>query len=237
MRLSTLSRTLLLGLVAATGGCVLYGQPEDLKTCEEVICGANASCGGDKAECFCEAGYEGNPYDGCQATMPIVDDSCNVSCGQSAYCSEGACYCELDHVPVCGSNAGCFPEARLCDKVEDCPNGADESVAACSPSLFQEVLLTDRCDDGEDVQWKLYGLDRDWSWPGGEDVFRTGGYLVDVYQTIQCFEGEVFCFAGASGNNTWGFNLDGTGECENCCYLCGNEGYGLIDFGFLDCNA
>lgn len=237
MRLPTLTRTLLLGLVAAVSGCVLYGQPEDVKTCEDVICGANASCGGEDAACFCDAGHEGNPYDGCKATMPIVDESCATPCGQFAYCSEGGCYCELDHVPVCGANAGCFPEARLCDDVADCPNSADESVAVCNPSIFQEWLLTDGCDDGDDIQWKLFAQDRDWSWPSGDDVFRSGGYGVDMYQTIQCFEGELICFAGASSTSSWGFNLDGTGMCDACCAPCGNDGYGLLDIGILECNG
>ena len=47
-----------------------YGAPEELKTCDQVVCGANATCGGEDAACFCDAGYSGNPYDGCVATMP-----------------------------------------------------------------------------------------------------------------------------------------------------------------------
>lgn len=235
MLLRTLSRTLIVLAAALTAGCVLYGAPEDIKTCEQVVCGANATCGGEEAACFCDAGYSGNPYDGCVATQPEVDASCSASCGQFAYCSEEECYCELDHVPVCGENAGCFPEARLCDGNEDCPNGADEAPAACSEPIFQEWLLTDRCDDGNDVEWKLFAQDRDWSWPVEGEVFLTGGYLVDMYQTISCFRDEMICFAGVSGDNTWGFNLDGTGECDACCAPCGSSD--LLDLGYLDCNG
>jgi hypothetical protein len=64
--------------------------------------------------------------------QPDIDATCKADCGQNAYCSEGACYCELDHVAVCGVNAGCLPEARLCDDTPDCPNSADENVAVCS---------------------------------------------------------------------------------------------------------
>ena len=121
-------------LLAAATGCVLYGDAEDYKTCAEVVCGNHATCGGD-AECFCDAGYEGNPYDGCVSVQPEIDASCEADCGQNAYCSEGACYCELDHVAVCGANAGCLPEARLCDSQPDCPNQADEDVAVCSEPM------------------------------------------------------------------------------------------------------
>lgn len=233
MTLKTLTRTLLVALVAATAGCVLYGDAEEHKTCEDVACGAHASCGGE-AECFCDPGYQGNPYEGCVDPKPVIDENCAVACGQNAYCSEGECYCELDHVPVCGANAGCMPVARLCDDKQDCPNGADEQPTACSTPVYQEWLLTDRCDDGEDIEWRLFALDRDWVWPSQGESFFTSGYLVDVYQTVQCFRDETICFAGASSTSTWGFNLDGTGECEACCAQCGSQE--LLDLGFLDCN-
>lgn len=232
MTLMTLTRTLLVALVAATAGCVLYGDAEEYKTCAEVVCGNHATCGG-AGECFCDAGYDGNPYDGCQATKAEVDESCAVACGQHAYCSENACYCEVDHVPVCGDNAGCLEATRLCDGTQDCPNGADEQPAACSKPIYQEWLLTDRCDDSEDIEWRLFAQDRDWVWPAASESFFTTGYLVDVYQTIQCFEDEWICFGGASSSQTWGFNLDGSGECEACCAQCGSVD--LLDLGYLDC--
>lgn len=222
-----------LGLLVASaaGGCVLYGEPDDYKTCAEVACGNNASCG--DGQCFCDPGYTGNPYTGCQADKPVVDESCAKDCGQNAYCSEGECYCELDHVYVCGPNAGCLPEARLCDDTPDCPNSADEEVAVCSPAIFQEWLLTDSCDDGLDIEWRLFSQDRDWAWPDIDSTFRTAGYGIDVYQIVQCFEGETICFAGQSGATTWGFNLDGSGSCEACCAPCGSQQ--TLDLGFLTC--
>jgi hypothetical protein len=227
------SPAVLAGLFAAAfaGGCVLYGEPDDYKTCNEVACGNHASCGDGK--CFCDAGYAGNPYTGCEAAQPEVDEKCTRDCGQNAYCSEGDCYCELDHVYVCGANAGCLPSARLCDDTPDCPNAADEQVAVCSQPVFQEWLLTDDCDDNLDIEWRLFAQDRDWAWPDAESLFRSSGLGVDVYQVIQCFEGEKICFAGQSGDVTWGFNLDGSGQCDNCCAVCGE--FELLDLGYLTC--
>lgn len=229
--LRTLPLSLTLFAAAAAGGCVLYGEPDDYRTCADVACGNNASCG--EGKCFCDPGYEGNPYDGCLATQPKPDESCEADCGQNAYCSEGECYCELDHVAVCGPGAGCVPESILCDGAVDCANGGDEEVAVCSKSTFQEWLLTDSCDDQLDIEWRLFSQDRDWSWPGGDSVFRSPGHLVDAYQTIQCFEGEMICFAGKSGETTWGFNLDGSGMCDACCAACGSQE--LLDLGYLTC--
>lgn len=224
---------LALGLFTASVGvgCTLYGDPDDYRTCAEVACGNHASCG--DGQCFCDAGYEGNPYTGCQSSQPIVDDSCTRDCGQNAYCSEGACYCELDHVAVCGANAGCLPTSRLCDDTPDCPNAADEAIVACKAPLFQEFLLTDGCADGQDIQWRLYALDRDWVWPDATSTFASAGYNVDVYQIVECFTGETICFAGESGTTKWGFNLDGTGSCDTCCYRCGDDQ--TLDLGYLTC--
>lgn len=222
-----------LGLFTASvgAGCTLYGSPDDYKTCAEVACGNNASCG--DGQCFCDPGYEGNPYTGCESSKPIVDESCAKECGQNAYCSENECYCELDHVYVCGANAGCLPEARLCDGTPDCPNAADEAIAVCNKPIFQEWLLTDSCDDNLDIEWRLFSQDRDWAWPDSTATFKSAGYGIDVYQIVQCFEGETICFAGQSGTMTWGFNLDGTGMCDACCAPCGSQQ--TLDLGFLTC--
>lgn len=222
--------------LSAAAGCVLYGSPDEYKTCAEVACGLNASCG--DGQCFCDAGYDGNPYTGCDAVKPVVDESCTKECGQNAYCSEGECYCELDHVYVCGPNAGCLPKERLCDGTPDCMDGqADEVEFLCEKPtpLFQEWLLTDACDDSTEIDWRLFSLDRDWAWPSIDTTFRTAGYGIDVYQVVQCFDGEVICFAGKSGETVWGFNLDGTGECEACCFECGS--YPTLDVGLLTCDT
>jgi hypothetical protein len=232
----TLSRTLLVALTAAAAGCVLYGDAEEQKTCAEVVCGSNATCG-DNAECYCDAGYAGNPFDGCKAIEPDVDENCSLDCGQNAYCSEGGCFCELDHVAVCGANAGCMPESRLCDDKEDCPNAADEAPAVCGTPIFQDWVATDNCDDGEDFEWRLYALERDWAWPADGASFYTTGFYVDAYQTIQCFEGETICYAAASGSIAWGFNLDGSGECDDCCFACTEEVVYIGPEGYLECGG
>lgn len=229
----------LLGLLALpfmasfATGCVLYGGAEEYKTCAEVVCGNHATCG-DNADCYCDPGYEGNPYDGCKDITPDVDATCKADCGQNAYCSEGACYCELDHVAVCGVNAGCMPANRVCDDKPDCPNSADENVAVCGDPVYQEWLITDDCDDGLDIEWRLFAQDRDWAWPDITSTFVTTGIGAEDFQTIQCFSGETICMAGAAGDTVWGLNLDGTGSCDTCCFLCGSESFN--DLGFQTCN-
>lgn len=229
--LSLLGLAVASAVTSAATGCVLYGG-EEQRTCAEVVCGSHASCG-DNAECFCDPGYAGNPYDGCLSVQPAVDPDCDLDCGQNAYCSEGACFCELDHVAVCGTNAGCIPEERLCDEMADCPDSADENVTVCQPPVFQDWIITDACDDGLDIDWRLFALDRDWAWPSIDTTWVTNGLLVDNYATIQCFQGETICTAAAAGERTWGFALDGSGNCEDCCFTCGADT--LFDAGYLEC--
>lgn len=220
-----------LALSSAAAGCVLYGEPD--RSCADVVCGNNASCGGD-AECFCDAGHEGNPYEGCVSTHPAVDPDCKLDCGANAYCAKDTCFCDVDHVAVCGVNAGCMAESQLCDGTADCPDEADENVAVCQPPVFQDWIITDACDDGVDVTWRIFSLDRDWAWPGVDTTFRTSGLLVDTYATIQCFEGETICAAAVAGDRSWGLALDGTGTCEACCFTCGDMD--LADAGYLECS-
>lgn len=208
------------------------GDAGEVKSCDDVVCGDHATCDGDRGECLCDDGYTGNPRDGCFAEQPTSDETCKLECGQNAYCSQGACFCELDHVGVCGENAGCLPEARLCDGEQDCPNAADEAIAACSSPLFLEWLITDDCDDDLPIEWRLFAQDRDWTWPGTKTTFKTTGLGAEDYQTVQCFEGEMICFGGRSGAVTWGFELDGSGSCDACCAKCTA---GVLDLGFLTC--
>lgn len=234
----TLVRTLLVAALGLTAGCVLYGEAEEYKSCADVVCGEHASCAEEDATCHCDVGYGGDPYQGCKSAQPEVDPNCDLDCGANAYCStdgdKQACYCDLDTVAVCGANSGCMPEHRLCDDKQDCPAGEDESPAVCAAPLYQEWLITDACDDGEPIEWKLFALDRDWSWPGGEDVFRTSQLGAYDYQTVQCFEGETICSAAKAGETTWGLQLDGTGSCDTCCFLCGADT--TLDIGELTCN-
>ena len=39
--------------------------------------------------------------------------------------------------------------------------------------------VTDDCDDGQDVSWKLFSDTRDWTWPAGDSEYRTPGLGYD----------------------------------------------------------
>lgn len=236
MRPSLLLRSSAVVFFTCFLGCVIYTDDREQDLCKNVECGEHASCG--EGICFCDTGYSGNPYNpqGCQPTRPDPDNSqCDPECGENAYCSNNQCVCNVGTVAVCDTG-DCLAESKLCDGVVDCGNGKDEDFAVCYPLVEQTWLWTDDCNDSLDIELKLFSQDRDWVWPSEESVFVSDGYQVDTYQSIDCFEDETICFGAQSGIDenalVWGVGLDGTSDCDSCCFLCANN---IIDAGFFTC--
>lgn len=132
----------------------------------------------------------------------------DASCGKNAYSYSGDCFCEDGYI------------------------GSDPWVEGCSPAVT--FLITDDCDDDYDVLWKLFSDDREWTWPAGDAVYVTPGYVRDQYETIECNEGEWICFGGQTdGGLVYGVGLDNAQSCDNCCYPCESATH---DLGYLTCN-
>ncbi|MCA9688070.1 MAG: hypothetical protein R3A51_07715 [Nannocystaceae bacterium] len=150
------------------------------------------------------------------ACVIYVDESApcdGVICGQEAYCDAGLCYCNdgLDGDPY-------------------------DACAPAEPTLVQQdLLITDVCDDGVDINWKVYSEDLSWVWPGPESSFRTDGFQVDTYETIQCYEGEWVCWGASDGLRAWGADIDGAdaSTCVDCCFQCYPD---VWDIGLLRCD-
>jgi hypothetical protein len=216
---------LLLGLA----GCVVE-IPEDREhPCDGVRCSSQGYC--RDAACYCNSGYLGNPYalHGCQSSMPGT--GCTTTCGLNAYCDAGACVCEQGFIAVCGTG-DCLALRQLCDGVPDCANQADEAAQTCAQQSVQQWTLMDDCEDDRDVAWRLWSRDRDWAWPSIDETFVTDGVGLPSHEEIECLKGERICFGAEAGERVWGVGVDGTGQCENCCFVCSEE---LVDLGGLSC--
>lgn len=213
-------------------GCVIVEEEAPPGPCDRVACSENGYC--EAGKCSCKPGYLGDPYalHGCQSAVP--GSHCQTTCGLNAYCSNGACRCAEGFVAVCGTG-DCIPEASLCDGYQDCQNGKDEEPAVCYPAAAQEWIVVDDCDDGLDVEWRLWSEDGTWVWPNIEEVFMTAGLGARVTESIECLEGETVCLGaaaeGASGHR-WGVGIDGEMSCDGCCFRCEA---GSIDYGALLC--
>ncbi|TPV92822.1 MAG: hypothetical protein B7733_23660 [Myxococcales bacterium FL481] len=133
-----------------------------------------------------------------------VDDSCDaVQCGENAYCDEGECFC-----------VGGFD--------------GDPQVS-CDP--VQSWFVTDFCDDGLDVSWRLFAEGRDWAWPRDGSFVTSGVNAVDR-EDIVCLEDEIICIGATAGDVSWGVANDGSLGCTDCCFACVS---GTVDFGKLSC--
>ncbi|WP_146155403.1 hypothetical protein [Enhygromyxa salina] len=132
----------------------------------------------------------------------------DTQCGPNAYDYRGACYCEEGY------------------------DGDDPAGSGCAPVM--SVRVTDDCDDGDDVGWKLFSDNRDWTWPSGTAVYVTPGLGYDGLETIICDIDEWVCFgAETDGGLVYGVGLDNSEPCDDCCYPCESR---ELDLGYLTCN-
>ncbi len=137
-----------------------------------------------------------------------VDPCEGVVCGAHAECIDGSCECEPGHVP---------------------DDTAPEDCVA-----VQKILVEDGCDDGRDIDFRIWSSDGTWVWPGGTDVFRTIGYGLVTVAEIACPDGLTVCFGAASDGTQWGVGLDGDQPCDACCFDCFA---GTMDMGVLVCDG
>lgn len=218
------------GLVLGLAGCVVdVGSDRPPRPCDRVACSIDGYC--EAGECFCEPGFVGDPYalHGCQPLGP--NSPCQTTCGLNAYCDAGSCVCADGFVSVCG-DANCVAEDRMCDGESDCANGNDESPEVCERAVVQLWSVVDGCDDGRDVQWQLWALDRQWAWPAEDTTFSTAGYDRVATQSIECVEGERVCFGAFEGERQWGVGRAGTAQCDDCCFVCAAND---VEVGALTC--
>jgi len=166
----------------------------------------------------------------------MVDVVMKIGRGLSAFALGLSTSCVLavyeDEQPQCGPNAYAADGQCWCYEYFD--GDAYDLDVGCDPILT--FRLTDSCDDGRDVEWRVWSLDRDWVWPEQGQVFVTAGYGVDTLQDIRCHEGELLCFGAASGQTWWELGLegpDGPHSCSDCCVECGSFEH---DLGFLTCD-
>ena len=96
----------------------------------------------------------------------------------------------------------------------------------------QQWTLLDDCEDGRDVEWRLWSRDRDWAWPGPDETFFTDDEGVPSHEEVECLVGERICFGAEAGEQQWGVGVDGTAHCDSCCFICSEQ---PVELGGLTC--
>jgi sarcosine oxidase gamma subunit len=95
-------------------------------------------------------------------------------------------------------------------------------VAFVAPAYAGDVTFVMNNHHQNAVEVQLYSQDRDFVWPGPDEVF-----LLDDGETktmsLACEDGESICYgAWISGDEStfWGVGPGKTQTCDNCCYTC-----------------
>jgi hypothetical protein len=95
------------------------------------------------------------------------------------------------------------------------------------------ILVMDLCDDGLDVEFRLFSEDSAKTWPVNSTLF-TAGYEVNTIHEIRCSEGEFVCFGAQAGDLSWGVGLANDLNCEPPLrFKCGPY---TVDAGYLTCD-
>ena len=92
-----------------------------------------------------------------------------------------------------------------------------------------ELSVIDRCNDGEDIQYRYFEFTSSSStrpvgvWPGGGLVYFTRGLSVTNTNRLRCNTGRLVCYGGESRDTQryyWGVGIDGDEGCSRCCVTC-----------------
>lgn len=110
------------------------------------------------------------------------------------------------------------------------PGGGPPGGGSGSPSAT--VSITDGCNDGYRIEWKIYTYPRAGSRPNGVlPSSSTHWYTSRVGQTqtesLRCTSGNLVCYGargGRTGQRSWGVGLDGSRGCSDCCVGCPSSG-------------
>lgn len=99
------------------------------------------------------------------------------------------------------------------------------SVAAITPAaaVAAELQWHIRSEHEYAVSLEFYSQDRNYVWPGNDEVYVIRDYEVHDY-TLTCNNGEKICYGAWVRNDSssyWGSGYDGKQSCDSCCFTCG----------------
>lgn len=172
-----------LALVLAAG----CGETSDPGVCEDVTCGANASC--SAGACACEEGFVGDPRVGCTAAETCTEMSCSGHGTCDASSGSVVCTCEEGY-----TGATCL----------GCAEGYERKDDACVPvDLCEDV---DCGDHGTCVVDGTASCDCDDGYKGAScdqcaDGYRKEGALCvfdDKCETVSCGTNETCVVTGGA---------------------------------------
>lgn len=80
------------------------------------------------------------------------------------------------------------------------------------------------------VHLAFYSENRNWEWPGGDQVYVLDDSRVHDY-SLNCNSGEKICYGAwpkGTRQSYWGVGPDANQSCSDCCYICNGGETGVI---------
>lgn len=131
----------------------------------------------------------------------------------------------------CGSsnNLGCVAGIVGCFATNKSDSSSSTSTSTptstpppSSASSSMTWVVTDQCNDGYAVDFRMYDFDRNLVWPA-TGYWYTQYYNTPLSTSIACTYGSSVCIGGATGNRSWGVGFSGNYTCSDCCHTCFGE--------------
>lgn len=107
------------------------------------------------------------------------------------------------------------------------------SLAFALPASAESLTWRIRSDYQYVVSLAFYSQDRNYSWPGGDQVYIVDDYAEHTYN-LSCSYGETICYgAWVRGDSDlfWGVGANNSQYCSDCCYTCDG---GVTDLRILN---
>ncbi|HTE14624.1 MAG TPA: hypothetical protein VK642_06070 [Burkholderiales bacterium] len=89
-------------------------------------------------------------------------------------------------------------------------------------SFAQSMTWKIRSYHKNQVQVEFYSNNRNYVWPGRNQVYSIRDYDVHTYN-LNCVKGEKVCYGAwltGDASTYWGAGKGGKQGCNDCCYIC-----------------
>jgi len=131
--------------------------------------------------------------------------------------------CPDDGIPCAATVELGEATAKAADKTEPRTAETAPTPKSAARPARNEIRWFFRNRSGGQVQYQLYSMDRNWSWPGGDRAFVLPANGQVRSTLIQCRRGELVCYGAWRSNNrriSWGVGFDARFNCRDCCFTC-----------------
>ncbi|MFN2425168.1 MAG: dockerin type I domain-containing protein [Candidatus Binatia bacterium] len=119
-----------------------------------------------------------------------------------------------------------------------CSTCSNSTVSVNLVCGLVEWTLSDGCNDGKGIQYRLFDVDHDLVSPGGDQAWIIESFGGKSAVPVACINGAKICYGGEQRPPTglyWGVGINGDEGCQSCCLTCPPTGIAKAQHN-LTCN-